>query len=122
MIVAGFGFRSAAGVDSLHDALRRAGGAGQVTALATAADKTTSPAFQTFAKELALPVHAISPLALKSPQTATQAPASIAARGTGSVAEAAALCAAGPGARLLQSRVISNDRMATCALAAGETT
>ena len=35
----------------------------------------------------------------------------------GSVAEAAALAAAGPGARLLAPRMISADRMASCALA-----
>ena len=34
-------------------------------------------------------------------------------------AEAAALAAAGPGARLLGPRVVSADRMATCALAEG---
>ncbi|MCP1313705.1 cobalamin biosynthesis protein, partial [Halomonas sp. 707D7] len=37
--------------------------------------------------------------------------------GTGSVAEAAALLAAGHGARLVAPRLISNDRKATAALA-----
>ncbi|ENO84722.1 hypothetical protein C666_16775, partial [Thauera linaloolentis 47Lol = DSM 12138] len=43
-----------------------------------------------------------------------------AARGCGSVAEAAALAAAGQGARLLAIRHISPDRSATCAIAQGE--
>ncbi len=37
--------------------------------------------------------------------------------GTGSVAEAAALAAAGPGARLVAPRVVSTDGMATAAIA-----
>jgi cobalt-precorrin 5A hydrolase len=37
--------------------------------------------------------------------------------GTGSVAEASALAAAGPGARLLGPRVISGDGLATAAIA-----
>jgi cobalt-precorrin 5A hydrolase len=43
----------------------------------------------------------------------------LAARGVGSVAEAVALAAAGPGARIVVARVISSDRMATCAIAQG---
>ncbi|MHA6346914.1 cobalamin biosynthesis protein, partial [Roseivivax sp. CAU 1761] len=39
---------------------------------------------------------------------------------TGSVAEAAALAAAGPGARLLGPRAVSPDGCATCALAQGK--
>ena len=57
--------------------------------------------------------------ALTAQATSTQSPASRASRGTGSVAEAAALAAAGPGARLLSPRVISADGRATCALAEG---
>jgi cobalt-precorrin 5A hydrolase len=51
--------------------------------------------------------------------TVTQSGASHRARRTGSVAEAAALVAAGPGATLLGARAVSGDRMATCALAEG---
>ena len=39
--------------------------------------------------------------------------------GTGSVAEAAALAAAGPGAQLLGPRVVSGDGLATAAIAIG---
>lgn len=117
MIVAGFGFRSAAQLSSLRDALDRATGGAPVDALATVADKAESPAFRHLADALALPLHRIPPGALPDAETATQSPAARAARKTGSVAEATALLAAGPGARLIRPRVISSDRLATCALA-----
>lgn len=120
MIVAGFGFRAATDVVSLQDAFARAAGGTRVTALATAADKATSPAFRQLAQALALPIHAIAQSDLTSIETQTQSAAALAARETGSVAEASALAAAGQGARLLAPRQISTDRMATCALAQGE--
>jgi cobalt-precorrin 5A hydrolase len=40
--------------------------------------------------------------------------------GTGSVAEAAALVAAGPRARLIATRTVSQDRTATAAIAEGD--
>ncbi|PZR00911.1 MAG: precorrin methylase [Cereibacter sphaeroides] len=113
MIVAGFGFRREATVASLRDALGRTG-AKDVTLLATASDKAVAPAFVALAQELALPVIPLDDLSIT---TLTNSAASRAARGTGSVAEAAALVAAGPGASLLGMRVVSADRMATCALA-----
>ncbi len=122
MIVAGFGFRSIASVESLREALARAGAAGRPGLLATAADKAASHVFASFARELALPVRPVADAELTLQSTATRSAASQAARGTGSVAEAAALAAAGPGARLLGPRVVSRDRMASCALAQGEGT
>lgn len=152
MIVAGFGFRSGATVDSLHDALTRAvavwtggepaaGPAAGISALhcaatqiqtptlqsahpcpdllATAAAKADSPAIQTLARRLSRPLRAIPAGVLAAQPTATQSLAALAAHGTGSVAESAALSAAGAGATLLTPRVISTDRMATCALARG---
>jgi cobalt-precorrin 5A hydrolase len=119
VIVAGFGFRAAARADSLADALSRAGRAPGL--LATAEDKAHTPAFRAFAQRSGLPVLGIDPAALAAQPTLTQSQASRAARATGSVAEAAALAAAGPGARLLGPRVVSGDGMATCALAEGAT-
>ncbi len=121
MIVAGFGFRSGATAQSLADALDSAGGNRRVTALATAADKARADPFACFAQALALPVHAIDAEVLARQETVTRSRASQTARGTGSVAEAAALAAAGPGARLIAPRVVSSDGMATCALAEGDT-
>ncbi|KAF0174389.1 MAG: hypothetical protein FD162_1212 [Rhodobacteraceae bacterium] len=116
MIVAGLGFRKDAGVASLRDALARAGGL-HAQALATAADKAEALVIQSLAAELALPLRAIPSETLRSQQTLTQSPRVSALYGTGSLAEAAALAAAGPGARLLGPRVTSQDGKATAALA-----
>lgn len=116
MIVAGLGFRSAAAAASLRDALARAGD-GEVAALATAADKAGAAAIVDLAAELGLPVIAVAPADLAAQPVATRSPRVAALRGTGSVAEAAALAAAGPGARLLGPRAVSGDGMATAALA-----
>ena len=118
MRVAGFGFRAGATAASLRSALAAAGGAG-LAALATAADKADAPAFRELAGELGLPARAV-PLA----DLATQATQTLSSRqplryGAGSVAEAAALAAAGPGARLIRARAISTDGMATAAIAEG---
>ena len=119
LIVAGFGFRGGATADSLADALDRAGGSAGVTSVATAADKARSPAFVGFSRRVSLPVRKVDPESLSRQQTATQSSASYAARSTGSVAEAAALAAAGPDAELIAPRVVSADGLATCALAKG---
>lgn len=117
MIVAGFGFRSAATEASLRDALARTGMQDRVTALATPQDKAQAPAFLALSAGLHLPILEVAPDQLTEALTPTNSPASQTYRQTGSVAEASALSAAGPGGRLLQVRVISADRMATCAIA-----
>jgi len=120
MIVAGFGFSTRAGDDSLRDALRKACKAAGIAAphaLATAQDK--APALARFAHTLGLPVHPIPQEALSAQITHTQSARVVAERATGSVAEAAALAAAGPGARLLIPRMHAQDRLASCALAEG---
>jgi cobalt-precorrin 5A hydrolase len=122
VIVAGFGFRSAVREASLADVLARCPRGTEATLLATAEDKARTPAFARFAAAKGLPVRAIDAGLLTGQVTRTRSAASRAARGTGSVAEAAALAAAGPGARLLGPRVVSGDGMATCALAEGDGT
>ncbi len=115
MRVAGLGFRAAATFESLNDALQRAGG--DVSALATAEVKATQPAVRILAKALGLPLHSIPRTRLAEQKTLTHS-AMVAERfGTGSVAEAAALAAAGPGSRLLGPRVVSGDGLATAAIA-----
>ncbi|MBK1637080.1 cobalamin biosynthesis protein [Rhodovulum adriaticum] len=121
MRVAGFGFRQAATVDSLTDALAQAGGAVGLAALAAPADKAAAQCLAGLAARLGLPIQPVPADRLRAIDTPTQAARVLAARGTGSVAEAAALSAAGPGARLLSSRQISTDRMASCAIATGDT-
>ena len=121
MIVAGFGFRAAATVTSLRDALdlaRQGLGEDQpIACLATAADKAVTAPFAALADALGLPIRGIDTARLTTQHTPTRSSASQAARGTGSVAEAAALAAAGAGSSILVPRVISGDGMATCALA-----
>ena len=119
MIVAGFGFSSTATGQSLHEAYLAASNRQAVTALATAEDKATHPAFADLAARLQLPVHPVSQAALEAASPLTHSARSLSERGTGSVAEAAALAAAGDGARLVSTRHISTDRRATCAVAIG---
>lgn len=120
MIVAGFGFRKHAQPSSLRAALALAQ-QGQPPADALAAPADKRPVLALLAGALGLPLIAVTPGALTGALTATRSAASLSNRGTGSVAEASALAAAGAGAQLLTSRHISPDRMATCALAKGST-
>ncbi len=121
MIVAGFGFSTRAGQDSLRDALKQACDATGVSpdALATAEDKAGT--LQELATTLALPVVPVTAEALTQQKTITLSARAIQERATGSVAEASALAAAGPGARLLTPRLHAQDRLSTCALAQGAT-
>ncbi len=119
VIVAGFGFRSAATQASLASALARAGGV-RPDWVATVADKAGAAVFRAFAAGLGCPAVGVDAARLAEQVTLTHSAASLAARGTGSVAEAAALSAAGQGARLIGPRVVSDDGCATCALAQGE--
>ncbi len=115
MKVAGFGFRKGATLAALQEALARAGGAQGLTALATADDKASG--LGTLATALNLPVLAIAPDALAAQSTPTRSSRVHVLYGTGSLAEAAALAAAGPGARLLAPRAQSTDGTATAAIA-----
>ncbi|NOC81842.1 precorrin methylase [Ruegeria atlantica] len=123
MIVAGLGFSSAATVASLRAVFDTAAANHDVAALATVADKEGHSALTTFAEELSLPLHFVAAADLAGQRTLTCSNRSRATYGTGSVAEASALAAAGkhfgPGARLLSPRQISDDRLATCAIAIG---
>ncbi|MBU2890711.1 cobalamin biosynthesis protein [Celeribacter halophilus] len=116
-VIAGFGFRTGASVQSFEDALAQAAQGREVTAIATLSDKAATPAFAAFLRATGLPLYCVSQEQVQRMGTATQSTASQAARQTGSVAEAVALAAAGRGARLLGARVVSQDRRATCALA-----
>lgn len=113
MIVAGFGLRTSA----TEPALRATLGAAQPTALAAPADKAAHPALIALAQSLNLPLLPI-PLDQITAQTAlTPSPNQPARYGPHSVAEAAALAACGPGARLIQTRQIGPGGLATIALA-----
>lgn len=117
MIVAGFGFRSKTTLAALQDALSRAGGPAGVTHLATTAAKATG--LEPLGRQLGLPVVALAPEMLHGTTTLSRSDRVEALHGTGSVAEAAALAAAGPGARLRGPRAVSADGTATAAIAEG---
>ena len=119
MRIAGMGFRKTAGIDSLRSALLAAGGTDGVVALATAADKAEARALIALAAELRLRICAIAPTALAAVETQTRSDRVAARFGTGSLAEAAALAAAGPAARLVGLRAVSADGMAAAAIAEG---
>ena len=122
MIVAGFGFTSRANVDSLTSALAATGYAGDVNLLASVGDKAMQPALLDLSENTRILISAVTPAALEATETKTQSVISRLLRRTGSVAEAAALAAAGPGATLIVTRQTSQDRMATCAIAKGADT
>jgi cobalt-precorrin 5A hydrolase len=118
MKVAGFGYRRGAKLTSLVEALELAiQSYGQVDRLAASSEKFDRVKKLSVARDV--PVEMVEASTLAEVTTLTQSQASLREKGTGSVAEAAALSAAGAGARLLGPRVISSDRMATCAVAEG---
>ncbi|MEP1766528.1 MAG: cobalamin biosynthesis protein [Sulfitobacter sp.] len=122
VIAAGFGFRAAAGRDSLRAALELACGGLVPTVLATAEGKQDNQGLRDLATQMHLQIRAVPEGVMSRQKTHTTSAASKAAYGTPSVAEAAALAAAGPNARLITPRQISPDRMATCAIAQGDDT
>ena len=120
MIVAGFGFRATTTVTALAEALAMAERAAdaQAQAIATAADKVQSPAIVALSLRLNLPLIAV-PLAELGTQGTLSRKVPMRYGGR-SLAEAAALAAAGPGARLLAGRMASADGTAMAAMAEGD--
>ena len=119
MIVAGIGLRAATTLATLAALLNRAEETtGQpIDALATATEKATHPALTALAQTRALPLHAV---AIDGIATPTQSERINARFQTGSLAEAAALAAAGPGATLTLARITAPDGMATLAIATSQ--
>jgi cobalt-precorrin 5A hydrolase len=120
MRVAGFGFRTGATLEALRavlDAVEAQGG--KAEALASLPAKAAAPPLRALAAERGLRVYAVTVQGVVTP---TQSARVQALYGTGSVAEAAALCAAGVGeagvgARVTVPRIADADGMATCAMA-----
>jgi cobalt-precorrin 5A hydrolase len=122
MIVAGVGFRRSVAAEEIvalvEQALERAALAREaLTELATIEALADLPAFAEAARRLAIAAIKVEAQALSvaGPRVRTQSARSLTAHGVGSVAEAAALAAAGPGANLILERIASSS--ATCALA-----
>ncbi len=124
MIVAGVGFRRGTPAGDIEAvvalALDRLGlAAEKLDALATLAEKAGEAGMHDVSRRLSLPVVACSREAMLAigDRVVTMSPRARAAVGVPSVAEAAALVAAGPSAVLLLPRVATAS--ATCAIAEG---
>lgn len=115
MVIAGFGCRAGASLSSFRSALAATGM--RPDSLAVPEDRAALIA--AFAQAEGLAVLPVPAERLRAVDTPTRSDISLSHRGVGSVAEAVALTAAGPGAQILVTRTISSDRMATCAIAQG---
>ncbi len=117
MKFAGLGFRSSVTPQALQNALTHMGP--EIDALAVLETKATAAGFHAFAETADVPVLFIPETAIADIKTPTQSERVIARFGTGSVAEALALAAAGRygSARLINPRQITPDGLATVALA-----
>ncbi|MGO2149343.1 cobalamin biosynthesis protein [Halomonas sp.] len=114
--VAGFGFRQQATLESLEQALDQLiAEYGPVDQLA--ATHSMLPLVEALGSARNISVISVADAELVSVTTLTHSAYSLREKGTGSVAEAVALLAAGSGARLLGPRTVSNDRKATAAVA-----
>ena len=124
MIVAGFGFRHGVSADELLLVLEEAALAAslpvrEVESVATAADRSAEPGLIAAAQRLSVPIVPVGEDDLRAAdkQAATRSARALASYGVGSVCEAAALAAAGPGARLRHPRI--TGARSACALAEG---
>jgi cobalt-precorrin 5A hydrolase len=122
MIVAGVGCRRGAGAADVEAAiaaaLAKAGiAAAELKAIATGSAKAAEPGIAAAAAKLGLGVMPIADAELKAAgaRVATRSDRVLALIGVPSLAEAAALAAAGPASRLIASRLVVGA--ATCALA-----
>ena len=126
MIVAGIGCRRGAGADDIEAAIRaaldRAGiEAADLKAIATGSAKASEPGIAATAATLGLTIMPIAEAELKAAgaRVQTRSDRVLALTGVPSLAEAAALAAAGPSSRLIASRLVVGA--ATCALARSDT-
>lgn len=119
MIVAGMGYRSGADVAQLLATLERAGR--MPDALASIAARACGPLAE-LAERLGRPLIALAPDRIAGIATPTRSARIEAGYATGSLAEACALAAAGPGARLIVARLTGPCGTATVALAEGPRT
>ncbi|MCJ2123979.1 cobalamin biosynthesis protein [Methylobacterium sp. J-077] len=121
-LVAGIGFRRGTDADEIAALITRALGAvgaarADLVAIATAADRATEPSIRQAAAQYGLAPCPVEAAALEAcdAKIVTRSARIERLRGVGSLAEAAALAAAGPESRLALPRIASAG--ATCALA-----
>ncbi len=127
-LVIGLGFRDGASAQSigevLADVAAHAAMPGVASAIAVSEDKAAHPGLRAAAQAARLPIEAVAAATMRAAdaQVATRSEQVKRHRGVGSVCEAAALAAAGAGARLVVTRIVSADRHATAAAAITEDT
>ncbi|OYX42780.1 MAG: hypothetical protein B7Z02_10970 [Rhodobacterales bacterium 32-67-9] len=122
MRVLGIGCRGEVSEAALREAAGKAlaSAPGPLDRLATLEERAGTDTVLAFAAHEGLPLFGLEAVALRGCPTRTRSARIEARFGTGSVAEAVALVAAGPGARLCCERQISTDGMATAAIAEGD--
>ena len=122
-LVIGLGFRDDASAQSIAEVLDMAAGRaalpGVARAIAVSDDKAAHPGLRAAAHAAQLPIEAVAAAAMHEAdaRVTTRSEQVKKHRGVGSVCEAAALAAAGAGARLIVTRIVSADRHATAAAA-----
>jgi cobalt-precorrin 5A hydrolase len=125
-LVIGLGFRDQASAQSiaevLADVVARAAMPDVTTALAVMEDKAAHPGLLAAVQATHFTIETVAAEALREAdaRVATRSARVFGQRGVGSVCEAAALAAAGAGARLVVTRHVSSDRNATAAAALSE--
>jgi cobalt-precorrin 5A hydrolase len=120
-LVIGLGFRNSAGADAIAEVVEAAVAlaGGVPSAVAVPDDKATHPALCAAMRRRGLPIQRIAAeeILRADANIATRSITIEQHRGVGSVCEAAALAAAGEGAQIVVTRLISTDRTATAAAA-----
>jgi cobalt-precorrin 5A hydrolase len=125
-LVIGLGFRDVASAQSIGEVLAgvslQAARPELATVIAVAEDKAAHPGLLAVVQSARLPVETVAAEAMRQAGTrvTTRSALVLEKRGVGSVSEAAALAAAGPGARLIVTRMVSADHTATAAAALSE--
>jgi cobalt-precorrin 5A hydrolase len=122
-LVIGLGFRDEASAQSIGEVLgmvvAHAAWPGVAGAIAVPEDKAAHPGLRAAAQAAHLPIETVEAgaMAAADARLTTRSEQVKKHRSVGSVCEAAALAAAGAGARLVVSRIVSADRHATAAAA-----
>jgi cobalt-precorrin 5A hydrolase len=125
-LVIGLGFRDQASAQSIGEVLAnvaaRTAMPGVATVLAVMEDKAAHPGLLAAVQATHFTIETVAAEALREAdaRVATRSERVFRQRGVGSVCEAAALAAAGAGARLVVTRQVSSDRNATAAAALSE--
>jgi cobalt-precorrin 5A hydrolase len=122
-LVIGVGFRKEASARSIGEVVTNASAQaampGAASLLAVLEDKAAHPGLIAAARtaQLAIETVAAGAIGAADAHVATRSAQARKYRGVGSVCEATALAAAGEGARLVVTRIVSADRTATAAVA-----